>query len=115
MQIPDVASVPPLAGPHEIFDLPGNSTREFTVTKYVLGRMTITPRETKIPKEIVALRVWVPNDDKPLYPDYWDVTAQTLIPQLVPPLDAAQGEPVRFRVTKFGSGPTARFQVAANA
>ncbi len=111
MELPDISKLSPLPGPFEVLDIQGNSTREFTVTRFQTGTMLIRPRDQRDAKTIVALRVYVPKEDKSLYPDYWDLTAQTLIPQVLPFLEQAQGKPVRFRVGKFGSGPTARFQV----
>jgi len=111
MPFPKLEDLEPLEGPFEIFELPGGSSRTFTVVKHLAGRMVIHPRAAGGAKDIVALRVWVTEADKPLYPDYYDVTAQTLIPQLLPHLESAHGRPVRFSISKFGDGPRARFQV----
>lgn len=111
MPFPKLEDLEPLDKPSEIFDIPGGTTKVLTVHRYQAGRMVIHPRRTGIAKEIVALRVWIPEEEKPLYPDYYDVTAQTLIPQLLPHLESAGGRPVRFTVTKFGDGPRARFRV----
>jgi len=111
MALPKLEDLEPLDGPFEILDMVGGSSRIFTVVKHLAGRMVIHPRVAGGSKEIVALRVWVTEADKPLYPDYYDVTAQTLIPQLLPHLEAARGGPVRFNVTKYGDGPRARFSV----
>jgi hypothetical protein len=111
MQIPDVSQVPPLLGPFEVFDIPSNAPRSLTVSKWQLGSMWIKPRDSRPPRQVVALRVWVSTEDKPLYPDYYDMTAQTLVPQIVPLLEASPGKPVRLTITKFGEGPTGRFMV----
>ena len=111
MPLPKLEDVEPLPGPFEIFDIPGGSLRQLTVVKHLVGRMVIRPRQATGPKDIVALRLFVTAADKPLYPDYYDVTAQTLIPQLLPHLEAAAGRPVRFTITKWGDRAQARFQV----
>jgi hypothetical protein len=73
--------------------------------------MTIHPRPLGAPKVIVALRVYVPSAIKPLYPDYYDITSQTLIAQLLPYLEAGNYQKKVFTVTKHGSGPDARFSL----
>lgn len=111
MPFPKLEDLEPLDRPYEILDMVGGSTKVLTVERYRVGSMVIRPRRSGIAKDIVALRVWVGPEDKSLYPDWYDVTAQTLIPQLLPHLESAAGRPVRFTVDKFGDGPRARFRV----
>jgi hypothetical protein len=108
--IPDIAKVFALPGPMEYLQPSPGGTVEFTVLKFQVGKATIRPIGQP-QKEVVVLRVWVPQGDKSLYPDYWDVNQQTLIPQLLPWLQAAGGRPLRFRIMRFGTGPSSRFSV----
>lgn len=111
MPIPSVTSVSPLPGPYEIFDLGDGGIKDLIITKFQVGRMTIHPRPLGVPKDIVALRVWVPPNIKPLYPDYYDITGQTLVAQLLPILEAGGYTRKVFTITKHGSGPDARFSL----
>ena len=111
MALPDVNTLTDLGGPFEILDLGDGGEIELQVTGYHVGRMTIHPRPAGYPKAIVALRVWVPEHIKPLYPDYYDITSQTLIAQLLPSLEAGGYRGRRYTIKKHGSGPQARFSL----
>ena len=112
MPIPDIATLENLPGPYEILELGDKGIKELVINDYKVGRMLIHLRPTGKPKEIVALRVWVPDRIKPLYPDYYDITSQTLIAQVLPILEAGDYERKVFTIQKFGTGPTARFSVS---
>lgn len=112
MAIPDIATLEGLSGPYEILELGDKGVKDLVILNYVVGRMTIHPRPGGIPKEIVAMRVWVPDTIKTLYPDYYDITSQTLIAQLLPILEAGDYVLKVFTIQKFGTGPTARFSVS---
>ena len=112
MAFPDINTLEPLPGPFEIFELGNGNTRDLLITGWRLGRMTIHPRTTGLTKDIIALRVNVPEEIKALFPDYYDITSQTLIAQLLPILEAGEFEGKSFRITKYGSGPAARFALA---
>jgi len=111
MAIPEISSLSPLLGPYEILELGDGGVKELIVTRWQLGRMTIHPRPMGAPKGIVALRVYVPERIKPLYPDYYDIAAQTLIAQLQPILEAGGYERKVITITKHGTGSQARFSV----
>lgn len=114
MGIPDIATLENLPGPYEILELGDRGIKELVINNYKVGRMLIHPRPGGQPKEIVALRVWVPDTVKTLYPDYYDITSQTLIAQLLPVLERPGYETKRFGIQKFGTGPSARFTVAVS-
>jgi len=109
MGIPDITTLQVLPGPFEILELGDRGTKELVVTGWSLGRMTIHPRYGAGAKDIVVLRVTVPENIKPLYPDYYDITSQTLLAQILPVLEAGGYEDKSFRITKYGTGPSARF------
>jgi len=111
MPIPDIDTLETLLGPYEILELGDGGVKVLIVTKYTLGRMVIHPRPSGANKAIVALRVHVPESVKPLYPDYYDITSQTLIAQIQPILEAKGYERKKIIITKHGSGPSARFSV----
>jgi len=114
MPIPEITTLEPLLGPYEILDLGTGGMRDLEIRKFKVGRMTIHPRPAGAPKEIVALRVWVSARTKTLYPDWYDITSQTLIAQLLPVLESEDYLAKRFTIQKFGAGPTARFSLAIN-
>lgn len=109
MALPSLENVEILPGPYEILELGDGGKKELVIEHYRVGRMTIHPRGGAGVKDIVALRVHVPDRIKPLYPDYYDITAQTLIAQMLPVLDAGDYQERLFVITKYGTGPSARF------
>ncbi len=102
----------PLIGPFELLELSPGESRAMTIVTAQEGEMTIHPSYQVGGKLIRALRVHVEDSDKPLFPHYWDITSQTLIAQLAPQVLFAGYRPKRFTITKVGSGPSARFQLA---
>lgn len=115
MVMPEIGTLKNLSGPFEILELGDRGTKELMINEYKVGRMLIHPRPGGQPKEIIALRVWVPDTIKTLYPDYYDITSQTLIAQLLPTLEAGDFELKRFTIQKFGTGPSARFSVSVTS
>jgi hypothetical protein len=111
MPIPDIGSLEALPGPYEILELGDGGLKDLTITNYIVGKMVIHPRPQGASKAIVALRVFVPEAVKSLYPDYYDITSQTLIAQLLPYLEAGGYNKQRFTIRKTGMGPQARFSL----
>ena len=101
----------PLAGPYEIFELSHQEVREFRVVKWQLGTMRIETAEEPAGKTVKALRVYVTAASKPIGVNWWDVTSQTLIAQILPELELPGFEAKLFTVTKYGERPKARFTV----
>jgi hypothetical protein len=99
--------------PFEILELAPGESRPLTVLWAEEGRMTITPRDGRPPKEIPVLRLHVDSTDKPVPPQYLDITSLTLQAQLRPLVLAPGYVPRRFTITKVGSGPGARFTVGS--
>ena len=102
-----------LVGPYEIFELADRESVTLRVTSWERGSIVIHPRYEGAPaeKEIEAMRVHLAPGVKPTPPMYWDVTAKTLIAQLMPILLERGQERYEFIVTKFGVAPKARFTV----
>jgi hypothetical protein len=98
----------------EILELAPGESRAFTVLWAEEGRTTIYPRDGRPPKEIPVLRLHVDPKDKPLFPQYLDVTSLTLQAQIQPLVMAPGYVARRFTVTKVGSGPQARFTLLSN-
>lgn len=114
MAIPDIGSLESLRGPYEILELGDGGTKDLYIEKHELGKMVIHPRPQGLTKEIVALRVFVPATVKPLYPDWYDITSQTLIAQMLPYLEAGGYGKKRFQIRKIGTGPQARFSLTVS-
>jgi len=102
-----------LPGPFEILELEHNQTVDLVIIDKLLGDMVIHPRTPGAPttKIIHGLRLMVDQVSKPVGPPYWDVTAGTLIVQLVPLLEASPPAKVRVRITATGVAPAKRFTV----
>lgn len=103
--------MPPLLGPYEILELGDQGSLTFKPLNWVEGEVTIHPRFQDGPKTVTAIRIWVGPEVKPLFPDYYDITAQTLVAQLRPILQRADYHELVITITKFGVPPKARYQV----
>jgi len=105
-----------LEPPYEILELKPGETKSLTVVDWQLGKMKISPRWPGAPAEKVirAIRLFVPKEEKPTFPHYFDATAGTLVPQLYTILREAGVPPrtIRLEITKIGSPPKARFSVS---
>lgn len=105
----------PLEPPYEIFELLPGETRRFRALKYEVGLITIHPRWPGAPPEktVKAVRVHTDVESKPVFPHYWDITAGTLVPQVLTVLVQADVPRRRavIEVTKIGAAPKARFSV----
>jgi len=93
----------------EILELVDGGTITLHPQRWLLGRATIHPGYADRPKVIRALRIWIPRREKPIGPDYWDITSQTLIYQILPYLERPDYRTRTFRITKHGVAPRARF------
>ena len=98
-----------IASPYEIFDIGDGGVVNTPILKWELGEMTINVRRTQQAKTIKVLRIFVPAETKPIFPDYYDITSTTLIAQLVPFLQQPDYTTKRYKITKIGVAPTARF------
>lgn len=98
-----------LSGPYEILELPDRGELVSRALRWEVGTMEIQPRDGRPRKEIEAVRIHVPLEDKGHLPAYWDVTAQRLKPSLISSLPDAVRQGRYFKIQKFGFAPTARF------
>ena len=101
----------PLVGPYEIFELADGQSFDLEPTSWERGTIVIHPRYPGAPAEkvISVLRLHLRTGSKPYPPMYYDVTAKTLIAQLMPLLSYPDFVEYRYRVTKHGVAPRARF------
>ena len=98
----------------EILELTDGETKVLHITRWTLGRMTIHPANAPLGKMIRVLRVWVPPVEKAIGPDYWDITSQTLIYQLMPFLEREPYRRRTYTITKHGVAPRARFTLVVS-
>lgn len=103
-----VEALPELIG-MELLELVDGQAIELRILRWEAGRATIHPGYGDRPKLIRVLRVWVPPADKPVGPDYWDITSQTLMYQMQPYLERVGFQTRIYRITKHGVAPRARF------
>lgn len=108
-----MAELPLLQGPHEILDLPDRGSIKLRVRSWTHGRMLIHPKYAGAPdeKEVEALRLALWEGYKAVPPLYYDVTAKTLIYQLMPILQRPDYGRFEIMITKHGVAPRARFTV----
>lgn len=100
-----------LTEPREILDLQDGGTLKTRIVRHELGTTRILPRGATEDKEIEALRIHVPKEDKTHFPWYWDITGKTLKHQLLPMLEEIEKNGRVVIITKQGVAPTARFKV----
>jgi len=108
-----MAELPELQGPYEILDLPDRGSIRLRVRGWIHGRVTIHPKYPGAPeeKEVEALRLQLVEGYKATPPHYYDVTAKTLIYQLLPVLQRPDYSSFELGITKYGVAPRARFTV----
>ena len=100
-----------LEAPVELLDLPDQGSETFKILRYERGELVITTRGAPGSKTVLAIRLHVPPEDKPVGAPYWDVTAGNLIARLLPVLGQLVSSGRRIRVPKHGIAPVARHQV----
>lgn len=101
-----------LEPPVELLDLADGASETFRVLRWERGEIEIRPRHAPAGRIITAVRLHVPPEDKPAGAPYWDATAGNLIARLLPVLDELVTTGQRIRVTKRGTPPSARHEVA---
>ena len=107
--LPEIASVPDIGRPIEIFELQQGQSAEFTVTDIALGKGKIVPRETRTEKEVLILRLFLKQGDKATSPSYWDLTSTTAIVDLWGQLKEPGALPRKVKITKIGYGKVGRY------
>jgi len=108
-----MAELPWLQDPREILDLPDRGSIRLRVKGWVHGRMMIKPKRLGGDEEVEvqALRLQLWEGYKATPPFYYDVTAKTLIYQLMPILQRPDYSMFELGITKYGVAPRARFTV----
>jgi len=93
--------------PHEILEIPAGESVELTPLRYRMGRMTIRPTWAGAPpeKEVEAIRIWVPPEEKGYIPDYWDITPGHLVQALKGILPEVAGTGKRLKISAFLTRP----------
>jgi len=110
-QVAERYKVAIIAPPHEILDLGDGESVEFRVTKWEQGIGLIFPDRAPYGVITDILRVHVPEEDKEFVPYFWDITSRTLIAGFKPILEAPDWRRAKFRITKIGIPPHARFRL----
>ncbi len=100
-----------LEGAVELLDLADGASETFRVLRWEKGELEIQPRQAPSGRIVTAVRMHVPQEDKPLGAPYWDATAGNLVARLLPVLDGLVASGRKIRVTKHGAPPFARHQV----
>ena len=100
-----------LARPYEIYEWQDGETRQFTIERWEEGDLEIHPRDGREPKMIKVLRIHVPEEEKPEFPHYWDLTSSRLFAQLRTILQTRWRRGQRVKVTAIGRAPRTHFSV----
>jgi len=102
-----------LLGPNEILDLADRQSVTLRIINWEHGMETIHPRYPGAPaeKDIEVLRLHLAPGVKATPPMYYDLTAKTLIAQMLPLLERRGFENYLYVITKYGVPPKARFTV----
>lgn len=97
--------------PFEIYEWGDGETRQFTIERWEMGELEIHPRDGRPPKTISVLRIHVPLEEKPEFPQYWDLTSSRLVAQLRQVLETHRVSRPRVKVTAIGRAPRTHFSV----
>ena len=100
-----------LERPYEIYEWSDGETREFTIERWEEGDLEIHPRDGRPPKMIKVLRIHVPEEEKPEFPHYWDLTSSRLFAQLRAILERRRLATTRVKVTAIGRAPRTHYSV----
>jgi hypothetical protein len=100
-----------LPGPYEILELTDREVKELRIVDWVDGTIKISTSETPAGKIVKALRVYLAPGTKTVGVNWYDITSQTLIAQMIPYLETAGFDKKTFKVTKYGTAPKARFSL----
>lgn len=98
-----------LPGPYEIFEPAEGEAQTMRITSWEYGLMQIKTSEVPVGKEVKALRIYVSPESKPVGVNWWDITSQLLIAQLMPYLELPGFETHVYTITKYGVKPKARY------
>lgn len=95
----------------EILELEDGQSIRFRVLRWQVGETDIQLRYMPKVKHIRYLTVYVPPEDKPIGPPYWDITSTTLQAQIEPLLPEAQRTGRYIEIRAYGVEPKKRFTV----
>lgn len=100
-----------LPGPYEIFELEDGGKISLMTTAWEIGLITIHTADVPAGKQVKAMRIHCTPATKPIGVDWYDITSQMLIAQLLPYLEIPGFEKKLFTITKYGVRPKARFML----
>jgi len=102
-----------LTPPYEIFEFQPCQPAVFHVVGYKIGKIRIAPRWPGAPpqKLVLAIRLYVTPESKPMFPHYWDITPARLVHQLAAMLVRGIPPGMRLRIHRDIPGPKAHFSV----
>ena len=105
--------LPELPQPWEFLKLGDGECVEFRIVRWQLFKAVIHPTWPGAPEEKVirVLRVWVDPKDKPIGPDYYDISSSTLVYQLMGFLSRPDFNRFRVRICAHGIPPRKRYSV----
>ena len=103
-----------LVGPYEILELAHCESIVLKPVSWESGRFTFHPKWMPPGglKTVLAVRIHLDPKDKPSFPHYYDITASTLVPQVMALLTAGVPEGYGIRIHAVGTGPKKRFEVS---
>lgn len=100
-----------LSSPMEILELNDGESVSLHVNAYQIDDAIIKPAHAPGGKVIRVLRLHVSKEDKPMFPQYWDVTGAGAIAQLTPMLDAGLHRDRVIKILAAGEGVKKRHAV----
>lgn len=100
-----------LERPYEIYEWEDRKTETWEILDWEEGELTIQPRDGRPEKQITVLRIHLSPEEKPDFPQYWDLTSARLVAQLRGILGQRGLGPKKIQVTAIGSAPRTHFSV----
>ncbi len=105
MPLPSLDALSPLPDAAVLVELAVGQRLSTRVTGFLVGKLWITPKDGRPAHWVTALRLYVPEADKPTVPGYWDVTSKKLATALYPYLESGAFNGKLFTFTKVSAPP----------
>jgi hypothetical protein len=110
--LPALETVEPLPDAAVILELAVGQSLRTRILGYSVGRLRITPRDGRLPHDVLTVRLQVPPEDKRSVPHYWDVTGRKLCTALWPYLESGAFVGKVFTFTKISAPPVGDYTLS---
>lgn len=111
MHLPPLDQCEKLPDAIVLLELSVGSSLRTRITGFVVGKTWITPHDGRKPHWVHAIRIMVPEADKPAVPPYWDITGKKLCTALLPDLESGAYKTTVYTLTKITAPPVGDYTI----